>query len=169
MASEVLVKSGTPIAVTMTSLQGLVTSTTSGGAQSIKVDLGATRAQQMLVRLQTAFTTAPTAGGAVEVYVGFSSQSTAASGNVAALSGADTAYTGYGNDVSQAKRQLTFVGVLSASVTTSTTVPQICDVGTFTPMDRYGQIVVVNTATQPLSTSTTLHAVTIYPLIDEVQ
>ena len=99
-ASEILVKSGTPIPVTMTSLAGLVTSTTSGGAQSLKTDLGATRAQQMLVRLQTAFTTAAVAGGAVEVYVGFSSQSTAASGNVVALSGADAAWTGYGNDVS---------------------------------------------------------------------
>jgi hypothetical protein len=109
------------------------------------------------------------AGGAIEVYVGFSSQSTAASGNVAGLSGADAAYTGYGNDVSQAKRQLTFVGVLSASISTSTTVFQIADVGSFTPMDQYCQIVVVNTATQPLSTSTTCHAVTIYPLIDEAQ
>lgn len=166
MASEILVKSGTPLVMTMTSLGGLVTSTTSGGAQAAKYDLGATRAQTMLVRLQAAWTTAPTAGGALEVYVAFSSQSTATSGNVANLVGTDVAYTGYANDVSQAKRQLTFVGVLSAANTTST---QIVDVGTFTPHDRYCQVVAVNTTSQPLATTATYHACTIYPLIDEAQ
>ena len=50
MANEVLVKSGTPIAVTCT-IAGLITSATSGARQSAKIDLGATRAQTMLVRL----------------------------------------------------------------------------------------------------------------------
>jgi len=170
MANEVLVKSGTPISVTCT-LAGLTTSTTQGARQSEKIDFGATRAQSMLVRLQTAFTTAPTAGGVIEVYVGFSSQSTAASGNVAGLTGADTAYTGYGNDVDVAKAQLQFVGVMSVSVSTSTTVAQVCDVGVFTPLDRYGQIVVCPRTSQPLSTSTNApgHAITIFPVVDEVQ
>jgi hypothetical protein len=166
MPSEILVKSGTPVVVTMTSLGGLVTSTTSGGAQSAKMDLGATRAQSMLVRLQAAWTTSPTAGGALEVYVGFSSQSTAASGNAANLSGTDVAYTGYANDVSQAKRQLTFVGVLSAAATTST---QIVDVGSFIPQNRYCQVITVNTTSQPLATTAAYHACTIYPLSDESQ
>jgi hypothetical protein len=168
MANEILVKSGSPITVTIT-LAGLTTSTTNGARQSAKIDFGATRAQTMLLRLQTAFTTAPTAGGAVEIYVAFSSSSTAASDNPVNLTGADAAYAGYGNDVDQAKRQLVFVGVLSVSVTTSTTVPQVSDVGTFTPMDRYGQVIVCPRTSQPLSTNTTIHAVTIYPLVDEVQ
>lgn len=170
MANEILVKSGTPIAVTCT-LAGLTSSTTNGAVQSLKMDFGATRAQQMLVRLQTCFTVAPTAGGAIEVYVGFSSSSTAASGNVANLVGTDTAYAGYANDVATAKRQLQLVGVMGVSVTTSTTVAQIADVGVFTPGDRYGQIVVVNTCSQALSTVTNApgHALTIYPLVDEVQ
>jgi hypothetical protein len=166
MASEVLVKSGTPIVATMTSLASLPISTTTGGAQSAKMDLGATRAQQMLVRLQAAFQTSPTAGTALEVYVAFSSQSTATSGNVANLSGADAAYTGYNSDLSVAKRQLTFVGVLSAANTTAT---QSADVGSFTPMDRYCQVIAVNSATQPLVSTATWHACTIYPLIDEAQ
>ena len=170
MASEVLVKSGTPISVTCT-IAGLITSSTSGGRQSAKVDLGATRAQTMLVRLQTSFTTAPTASGAIEVYVAFSSISTAANGNAVNLTGADTAYVGYNNDLNVAKAQLQFVGIMSVSVTTSTTVAQICDVGTFTPMDRYCQIIVVNTCSQPLNAATNQpgHAITIYPLADEIQ
>ena len=166
MPSQILVKSGTPVVSTCTTLGGLATSTTVGGAQSIKTDLGATRAQQMLVRLTTAWSTAPVAGEAVEVYVGFSSQSTATSGNSVNLIGTDAAYVGYANDLSQAKRQLTFVGVLSAAATTST---QIVDVGSFTPMDRYCQVVVVNTSSQPLAATTTYHGITIYPLIDEAQ
>lgn len=169
MTTDILLQSGTPIVVTMTSLQGLITSATSGGAQSAKTDLGATRGELMLLRLQTAYTTAPTASGVLEVYVAFSSVSTAATANAVNLTGADTVYTGYANDLSVAKAQLQFVGIMSVSVTTSTTVPQVCDVGVFTPFDRYCQVVVVNTTSQPLSTSTTLHAVTIFPVNAEIQ
>jgi hypothetical protein len=173
MANEVLVKSGTPIVVTFTSLASCVTTTTNGAAQSAKMDLGATRAQQMVVRLQTQFTAAPTAGGTLEVYVGFSSQSTATSGNVAGLTGSDALYTGQSNNAGDAKRQLTFVGVMVvaavSSTTTSASVVQVADVGSFVPTDRYCQVVVVDNTSQNMATYSAWHVCTIYPVVDEVQ
>lgn len=167
MPSEVLIKNGSVITATMTSLAGLTASTTTGGCQSAKIDFGTTpRAQQMIVRLQAAFNTAPVAGGALEVYVGFSSSTVTNVANVAALVGTDSAYSGYDSKVAEGKRQLTFVGVLSAANTTAT---QVADVGSFLPADRCCQIVVVNTASQPLVTTATWHAVTIFPVIDEAQ
>ena len=170
MANEIHLETGTPIAVTMTSLNGLITSTTSGGAQSAKTDLTASRAETMLLRAAIAYTTAITAGGYVAFYVGFSSISTAASGNPANLSGADAAYTGYlTNDLAVSVSQLQFVGILAGSLLVSTTVPQVKDVGVFTPLDRYVMVVAVNAASQPLTTLTTLQSVQIIPLMDEVQ
>lgn len=169
MVSAIQLETQAPVAVTMTSLNGLITSATSGGAQSAKADLTASRAETMLLRAQIAFTTAPTAGGLVSFYVGFSSISTAASGNPANLSGADAVYTGYANDIATAATHLQFVGVIAVSVTTSTTVPQIKDVGVFTPLDRYVMVVCINGTSQPLSTVTTLNSVSIIPLLDESQ
>jgi len=169
MANEIHIETGTPVAVTMTSLNGLITSATSGGAQSIKTDLTASRAETMLLRAQIAFTTAPAAGGFVSFYVGFSSISTAASGNPANLSGADAAWTGYANDIATAASHLQFVGIIAVSVTTSTTVLQVKDVGVFTPLDRYCMVVAVNSTSQPISTTTTVNVVTIIPLMDEIQ
>lgn len=169
MANEIHLETGTPVAVTMTSLNGLITSATSGGAQSAKTDLTASRAETMLLRAQIAFTTAPTAGGYVSFYVGFSSISTAASGNPANLSGADAAWTGYANDIETAASHLQFVGIIAVSVTTSTTVFQVKDVGVFTPLDRYVMVVAINSTSQPLSTTTTDKAVSIIPLVDEIQ
>lgn len=102
-------------------------------------------------------------------YVGFSSLSTAASGNPGNLSGADAVWTGYSNDIATASNHLQFVGALAASITTSTTVPQVKDVGVFTPTDRYVMVVAINGTSQPLSTSTTLNTVSIIPVMDEVQ
>jgi len=164
MANEVLVKSGTPISVTMTSLNSLA-SVTTGGAQSIKSDLGATRAERMLLRLQLVFGTAPTAGGTLDVFVGFSTTSSATVGNPANLSGSDAAYSGYTNDAQHAKQHLCFVGVFYAC---ATTVAQVADIGVFTPLDRYGMVVVVPSGVnQALSNAG--HAVTLFPLVQEVQ
>jgi hypothetical protein len=167
MANEVWLKTGTPITVTIAAaMTGIATSTTSGGVQSTKVDLTTGRAQRMLVRLQATWGASPAAGTPLEVYVGFSSLSTAASGNPANLSGTAGAYSGYNNDLSTTKAQLQFVGILAGAATTST---QIADVGIFTPLDRYATLVVVNGGTWTLNTTSTNHAMTIIPLMDEVQ
>lgn len=170
MASEILVKLGTPITVACTSMGSLGTATGSHGAQTAKADLGAgtaLMAQQYLIRLGTAFSVAPAAGAPVEVYVGFSSSTaTTTAGAPAGLGGVDAAYTGYSNDVDVAKRQLTFVGLLAASAHTSA---QVCDVGTFAPLDRYCQVVVANRSTQSLSSATASHTISIIPLKDEAQ
>ena len=169
MANEIHLETGTPVAVTMTSLNGLITSATSGGAQSAKTDVGASRAETMLLRAQIAFSTAPTTGGYVSFYVGFSSISTAASANPANLSGADAAWTGYANDIAIAATHLQFVGIIAVSVSTSTTVLQLKDVGVFTPLDRYCMVVAINSTSQPISTTTAANVVTIIPLMDELQ
>jgi hypothetical protein len=123
----------------------------------------------MLLRASIGFTVAPTAGGLVEFWAGFSSLSTAASGNPANLSGADAAYTGYINDCDQAKNQLWFVGAISVSINTQTPAAQTSDVGVFVPLDRYMMVVACNRASQVLTTITTTQAVTVIPLMDEAQ
>jgi hypothetical protein len=169
VVSAIQLETQAPVSVTMTSLNGLITSATSGGAQCAKADLTASRAETMLLRAQIAFTTAPAAGGYVSFYVGFSSISTAASGNPANLSGADAAYTGYANDIATAATHLQFVGTIAVSVTTSTTVFQVKDVGVFTPLDRYVMVVAINGTSQPLTATTSVNVVTIIPLLDESQ
>ena len=169
MASEIHLETGTPVVLAVTAFHGLITSTTSGGWQSAKTDLTASRAEQFLLRAQVAWTTAITAGGYISFYVGFSSLSTAASGNPANLSGADAAWTGYSNDIAVASSHLQMVGVLAGSLSTSTTVPQVKDIGMFTPLDRYCMVIAINSSSQPLSTITTLNALTLIPLMDEAQ
>lgn len=169
MPSQILLENLTAHQVTIAAaMSSLVTTTTNNGAQSDKIDLTASRAQQMLLRVQTAWAVNPAAGAPLECYVAFSSASTAGSSNVAGLVGAVGNYAGYANNAADAKRQLTFVGVLSACATTAN---QTCDVGTFTPTDQWCQVVLINGATQALAATnvTTVHQVQIFPLVDEAQ
>jgi hypothetical protein len=119
----------------------------------------------MAVRLQTAFSANPVAGAVLEVYWAGSPASTAASSNPAGASGADGAYTGVVTTAT-AKPNLQFIGCLVAEATTAS---QTADVGVFVPDFQYGMPIVVNLTAQSLTTTTTAHVLTVYPVIDQIQ
>jgi hypothetical protein len=67
--------------------------------QCVKLDLfgaGTPFPAEIEIRVTAKPTSAPTAGGQVRFFFGYSSSGTAATGNPAGLSGADAAYVGYG-------------------------------------------------------------------------
>lgn len=92
LATKTIKNSGGDAAITLASL--------GAGAwrQHVKLDLGYSTPFpcEIEVRIQAKPTSAPTAGGAIAYYFGFSSSATAGTGNPANLSGSDAAYNGYG-------------------------------------------------------------------------
>jgi len=113
--------------------------------QSTKVDLGEHRADEYAVRVAFEMAATPTAGDLIEIYWAPSAVSTASDGNPGGVSGSDAAFTGYGT-LSEATPQLHFIGVAVAAAVASSTTPsvQIAEVGTFSPTERYGTLVVKN-------------------------
>jgi hypothetical protein len=143
-----------------------LTTTSTGAWQGAKGDLGTPRGAKMAVRVTTAFVTATGLGGQVlEIYWAGSPSSTAASDNPAGASGSDAVYAGV-MSTATAKPNLQFVGILVAEATTAS---QTADVGSFVPDFQYGMPIVVNLTLSGLTTTTTAHAITIYPVIDQVQ
>ena len=167
--SAIQVKCLTPLSVSFgTFIDGMASSTTTG-AQSTYIDLGATnvptgsRAEAMLLRASIAFTTAP-ASGSIDFYVGFSSATNASF--PANLTGAAAAYGGYATNLAaQGLPHLTMVGTMTAALNTSV---QTKDIGTFTPLDRYVVVVAMSSVNQVLTTTTTDKVFKIIPLQDEV-
>lgn len=148
--------SGGTYAMSLSSL----TTTSTGAWQGAKGDLGTPRGARMAVRLTTAWSTNPTAGSVLEVYWAASPTSTAASDNAGGASGSDATYT------ATSKVNLTFIGVLVAEGNTAS---HTCDVGTFVPDLQYGSPVVCNLSNQSLTTTTTAHVLTIFPVVDQIQ
>lgn len=115
------------------------------GRQSDKVDLGATRAPAYTVLGCVDFTgETPTAGNQVDYYWAPSTSPTQATANVAGNSGADAdAPGGALGSITLAEflDQCQFIGSLVVHDGASV---QNGIVGTFAPLTRYGQLVVVN-------------------------
>lgn len=141
------------------------------GRQSLKVDLGATRAAQYSVYGVVDFTgETPTAGQSVDYYWAPSASATQATGNIAGNSGADAALvdgpTTTGITVGEFIAQCQWIG--SLIVTDDATV-QAGYVGTFSPMERYGQMIVVNSSGDAFEADDVEMHTVMNPLIDEVQ
>lgn len=124
---------GTPTDVQM----DLTNLAASGGArESAKFDFGATWAGLHSVDACIEFETAPTDGETVDFWIAFSPSSTAGTGNPGSLTGADAAYT----ETDGKLGQMRFVG----SLPLENDVINIGHVGTFTPLHRYGILVIEN-------------------------
>lgn len=117
----------------------------SGGARaSTKTgDLGATRDPLYMVDACIEFAVAPTDGDTVDFYWAGSPSATAGTGNPAALTGSDAAFT----DTSGLLGQMQYIGSLSCR----NNVLNIGHVGFLVPHHRYGILVVVNNADQALA------------------
>lgn len=132
---------GTPLDVVLT----LASVANGAGRQSAKVDLTATRARQYALFGCVDFTDeTPTADKRIDYYWAPSTSSTQANGNVAGNSGADgAAPAGALGSITLAEflKQCFYIGAL---IIHDGAVVQNGYVGTFSPPERYGQLIVVN-------------------------
>jgi hypothetical protein len=142
MASEVrrkllatkTVKSGGDGGITLASLAA------AAWRQFAKFDLGYASPfpMEMEVRILSKGTAAPTAGGTVDFYFGFSDSATAGTNNPANLSGADAAYNGYGaagTDADECMGQM--AGPASLVVSNDAAIQTSEWIGPFLVKDRY--------------------------------
>jgi len=184
MANESLIKTGTSIILADTTDHAPaagnnlgtrtdqidLTSTIAGGyKQSTKFNLGATRAAMWAVTGAFEYSVAPTAGGTVKVWIGFSHSATAGTGNPGNLAGADGDYYGYGvaaGDADEAINQLIFIGSIPVSNDADI---HIGHLGVFIPEQQYGMIVVQNDASQAFIADAVEMSVRLTPVTDEIQ
>ena len=164
MPNEVLLKSGTAVVWKNTggtyalSFGGLAIS---AGRQGVKGDLGATRAARYLARITVNPNVAPTPGQTVDVYWAGSPDLAAGDANPGGTTGLDAAFSD-----TDLLKQLEFIGSISLDGATGN---QTADVGILIPKHRYGMPVVFNASDQALNATEGDQAVTLYPVIDEVQ
>ena len=141
------------------------------GRQSLKVDLGATRAARYAVHAAVDYTgETPTATGYTEFYWAPTPISTQGSGNVAGNSGADGAAPdgALGSiTLDEFLKQCQYIGALfthdGAVVQNGLVNPA------FVPTERYGQMVVVNRGGDVYEADNVEMAVWMTPIVDEVQ
>lgn len=136
--------------------------------QSAKVDLGDKRATAYAVRAAFELAATPTAGNIIRLYWASSQSSTAANGNPGAVSGSNAAYTGYSSNLEASLLQLQFIGAFTCTAQATGTI-QVADVGQFSPGERYGSLVVVNSSGAAMHSDDVEIHVVFDPLVVEVQ
>jgi hypothetical protein len=106
-----------------------------GSRESAKADLqAATWASRWTVNACLEFGGSPTDGGTVDFYWGPSPQSVAGTGNVGGLTGSDASFT----DTTGNLGQMQYIG----SLTVRNAAVNIGQVGVFSPVFRYGRILI---------------------------
>lgn len=184
MATEILIKNGTAIVLadstdhspaadnnlgTRTAQMDLTSLAAGSYWQSVKVDFGATRAARWEATAVFEPTSAPTAGGSGKVYVGYSHSTTAATGNPGNATGADGAYVGYGaaaSDADEAIHQFDYIGEV---VFSNDAIAQLGHLGTFTPKQQYGVVIVKNNSSVAFIADAVEMSIRLSPLVDEAQ
>lgn len=149
--------SGGSSAITLASLAN------NAARQSVKLDLGATRAELYAVKADFEIAATPTAGNTIDLYWAPSSSATAGSDNPGNVSGADAAYTGYSANIDASVKQLVFIGSFICTAQATANV-QKAAVGTFAPPHRYGSLVVYDKSGAALHSSDTNINITFTPL-----
>jgi len=161
---------GTQSAAAITAVLTLSAVADAAGRQSDKVDLGAVRAAQYAVIGCVDYTgETPSATGRTDYYWAPSTQNTQANGNVAGNSGADgAAPDGALGTITLAEfiKQCQFIGSLA---THDGAVVQNGYVGTFSPKERYGQLIVVNNGGDAYEADDVEAHQVMVPIIDEIQ
>lgn len=163
-ATDYSVGTPTDVALTLNALASLA------GRQSAKADLGATRAARYSVFGCVDFTLeTPSATGTIDYYWAPSANATDANANVAGNSGVDAvAPDGALGSITLAEflKQCQFIGSLTTHDGASV---QVGYVGTFSPAERWGQLIVVNNAGDAMEADDVEHHQVLNPLVDEVQ
>lgn len=125
--------------------------------QSAKCDLTLNRDVEYKVEVSTETDDDATAGGTIDVYVGYSDSATAGTGNPAMLSGTDSLYTGgTGGTAATGIKLLEVVGSLVLQATNDAdAAPQVGVIGMIRPTGRYMMLVVGNNSGQSLGSGGT--------------
>ncbi len=139
--------------------------------QSAKLDIGSANMDaEMQVDAYFEWHSAPTAGETANVYLAWSTTSTAGNGNPGNVSGANGVYQGYGADTAsgtEALKQLEFVGSL---VLTADADVHVAKIGTVVPKSRYVSVVVENQSAVALAATDAIEsAVVLTPITYQVQ
>jgi len=154
---------------TPTLVQLLMESVANGAArQSTKVDLGTKFAAAYKVRAAFEIGATPVAQNTIDLYWAPSPSATAGTANAGAVSGADSAYSGYSSNLAASLKQLDFIGSFVCTAQATATI-QVAEVGVFMPTERYGSLVVVNNSGATMHTDSAEHHVVLDPLIPELQ
>lgn len=177
--NDILVYSDTPIVVAdladyagdlgVRTDQIDLTSIASGAAQeSDKVDLGEKRAVVFTVTAAIEFNVAPASGRIVSIWWAPSPNVGAAVANPGGVVGADGGYTGTaGDSLADSIKQCTLIFNLIA---TSDVAPVVeFQTKIFSPLHRYGTLVVFNETDQAFEGDAIEMGVSFTPIIDEVQ
>lgn len=163
-ATDWTIGSPTNVALTQASLAF------SSGRQSLKVDLGATRAPSYSVLAAADFTgETPVIAGTMDYYWAPSTHATQANGNIAGNSGGDGACPdGALGSITLAEflKLCIYIGSL---VVHDGAVVQNGWIGEFIPPTRYGQMIVVNSSGDVLENDDVENHVVMNPTIPEVQ
>lgn len=154
---------------TPTDVQIDVTSVADTAArESAKFDFGATRAMKYSFVAAVEMAATPTTGTIIEFYLCASPDATAANGNPGYCTGSDAAYAGGVATLAEGVAQLIFIGAFVCSADATTTV-QIQQIGTFSPPERYGILVVKNETGAAFHTDVVETHFVMNPIITEVQ
>jgi len=138
--------------------------------QSAKLDFGATRAMLYDVRINFEMATDPAASGWLGLYMAPSYSGTANVGNVGHCTGADSAYAAIaGYTLDELIAHLQVIGRVPVAVQNDADGVQTAYVGTFSPTDRYGCLVVRNNASVAFHSDAAEFAVAFYPIIAQAQ
>jgi len=126
----------------------------SGSArQSAKIDFGASRAPLYQLRATVEFTAVAGVGDTIDFYMAPSQSGTPGTGNVGSTTGVDGAFTVEDDYLAQ----MTYIGSLSCD---DGLVIQSGIVGVYSPLQQYGNLVMVNNADVNVATVVDeLHAV----------
>ena len=139
--------------------------------QSTKFDFGATRAPWYEVTINFEPAADPTASGSIDLYLSPSHSATADVGNIGHCTGADSAYAAIaGMTLAELLLSLHFIGKAPVAVANDADDGvQSVFVGLFSPTNRYGNLVVVNSCSQALHSDAVEFAVRFMPIIPQVQ
>lgn len=146
-----------------------LTSQADGAAiQSDKFDFGEEWAELYDIHVEFEVDVAPVSGTTITLYLASSDESGAALGNPGGIVGADGAYIGTaGDSLDDSLKQLEFIGNVICTADADP-VMQIQTFG-YSPIARYGTIVVVNDSGQAFVADATHHYIRFTPVVPEVQ
>ena len=183
MATEILIKNGTPIVWTdgtdynpaagviyaRTTQLDLTSLASAAARQGVKADLGAARAEAYRVRFCPELDVAPASGATIEIYFSFSNSETAGLDNPGFCTGADAAYAGTTGD-SIADSVKLMVGPFTYVCTSDLAAISLpMDIGILYPTQRYVSPVVVNSSGQALEGDAVEMYLALIPIITESQ
>ena len=183
MATEILIKNGTPIVwadtsdynpaagviYTRTHQLDLTSLANAAARQGAKADFGAARGGAGMLRFCPELDAAPASGATIEVYLSFSSHATAGLDNPGFCTGADAAYAGTTGDGIADSVKLMVGPFLYVCTSDLAAISLPMDIGIIVPPLRYGSPVVVNSSGQAFEGDAVEMFLAWIPIVDEFQ